>query len=326
VAATFGAVVASVAVGEFPIAPLDVLRALFGAGDSATSFIVVDLRLPRALTGVLAGAALGVAGAVFQDVTRNPLVAPDIVGVAGGAALVAVALIVFGPSEAPVSLAALAGALATGALLYLLARRHGVQGHRLVLVGIGVAAFMQAGITYVLAKGRIFEVAEAYVWLVGSLNGRGWEQVWPLAATLALVLPALLAFGRALDVLALGDEVATGLGLRVERARLALLAGAVVLTGVAVAATGPIGFVAFISPHITRGITRHPGRRRVEGFPAGTRDRLLVAACVGALLVCLADLVGRLAFSPTQIPVGIVTSVIAAPYFLLLLRRAGVTR
>jgi iron complex transport system permease protein len=311
-AATLAALVASVSLGEFAVPPVDVVRSLIGAGDQATDFIVLDLRLPRALTGVLAGAALGVAGAVFQDVTRNPLVAPDIVGVAGGAALVAVALIVFGPSGAPVSLAALAGALVTGALLYALARRHGVQGHRLVLVGIGVAAFMQAGITYVLAKGRIFEVAEAYVWLVGSLNGRDWDQVWPLAATLGLLLPALLALGRALDVLALGDEVATGLGLRVERARLALLAGAVVLTGVAVAATGPIGFVAFISPHIARRIAR--------------RDRLLVAACVGALLVCLADLVGRLAFSPTQIPVGIVTSVIAAPYFLLLLRRSGVTR
>lgn len=313
--ATLALVVGSVAVGEVAVAPLDVLVTLAGAGDDATGFIVLDLRLPRALTAALAGAALGVAGAVFQRVTRNPLASPDIVGVAGGASVAAVALIVFSGSSgaALVPLAALAGALVSGAALYGLAWRGGVQGYRLVLVGIGLAAFAQAGVGYVLTEGRIFEVAAAYVWLVGSLNGRGWEQVWPLALTLVLALPAVAALARRIDVLELGDDLARSLGLHVERSRLALLAVAVVLTGVSVSATGPVGFVAFISPHLAR---------RISG--ATSNQALLpIAAGCGAVLVLAADLAGRMLFAPSEIPVGIVTSVLAAPYFLVLLRRAN---
>jgi iron complex transport system permease protein len=313
-ATTLVALLVCVALGEFAIAPLDVLAALIGRGDRATSFIVLDLRLPRALTGLLAGAALGVAGAVFQSVTRNPLVAPDIVGVAGGASLAAVALIVLGSAQSAwsVPLAALAGALTSGAALYALAWRGGVQGYRIVLVGIGVAAFTQAGISYVLTEGRIFEVVEAYVWLVGSLNGRGWAEVLPLAGALALLLPVIVGLARRVDVLELGDDVARSLGLGVERTRLALLGMAVLLTGVAVSSAGPIGFVAFISPHIARRLAR----------PACTQDLLLISASCGAVLVLGADLAGRLVFAPTEIPVGIVTSILAAPYFLALLHRA----
>jgi iron complex transport system permease protein len=306
------AVIVSVALGELAVAPLDVFSALAGAGDPATSFVVVDLRLPRALTALLAGAALGIAGAVFQSVTRNPLVAPDVVGVAGGASLAAVAVIVLGTGQGAVSvpLAALAGALASGAVLYALAWRGGIQGYRIVLVGIGVAAFAQAGISYVLTEGRIFEVSQAYVWLVGSLNGRDWTEVWTLAGALALLAPALLGLARRVDVLELGDDVARGLGLGVQRTRLAMLGMAVVLTAVAVSSAGPIGFVAFVSPH-----------RRLA-TPACTRDLLLAAAGCGAVLVLVADLAGRLLFAPTEIPVGIVTAIVAAPYFLVLLRRA----
>jgi iron complex transport system permease protein len=177
---------------------------------------------------------------------------------------------------------------------------------------IGVAAFAQAGISYVLTQGGIFEVSQAYVWLVGSLNARGWVDAWPLAAALVALTPAMLALGARADVLALGDEVARGLRVGVERTRLLLLGAAVVLTGVAVSSAGPIGFVAFIAPHISRRLAR----------PAGARGLLLTSAACGALQVLVCDLVGRLLFSPTEIPVGIVTSVIAAPYFLLLLRRA----
>ena len=220
-AAALAAMIAGVALGEFSIPPLDVVETLVGAGDRATNFIVLDLRLPRALTGLLVGAALGIAGAVFQEVTRNPLAAPDIVGVSGGASLAAVTLVVFGSgSGLSVPFVALAGALIAGAGLYAFAWRRGIHGARLVLIGIGVAAFAHAGITYVLAKGRIFEVAQAFVWLVGSLNGRGWSHVWPLAATLAVLAPVLYALGRRADVLALGDDVARALGLGVERTRL----------------------------------------------------------------------------------------------------------
>jgi iron complex transport system permease protein len=313
-AATLAVLTAAVAHGDFPIPPLDVLAALAGTGDDATSFIVFDLRLPRALTAVLAGAALGIAGAVFQDLARNPLVAPDVLGITSGASLAAVSLIVLGETTGAVSvpLAALGGALAAGAALYLLAWRDGVHGYRLVLVGIGIAALLQAAVFYVLTRAQVFEVAHAYVWLVGSLNGRGWGQVWPLAVTLAALAPLGLALCRRLEALQLGDEVATALGVRVERARLALLGVALLLTAVAVAATGPIAFVAFIAPHLARRVCGS-----VSPFAV-----LPVAAASGSLLVVAADLAGRLAFAPTQIPVGIVTSIVAAPYFLHLLRRA----
>jgi iron complex transport system permease protein len=314
-AATLVALGLSVALGKFSVAPLDVLATLAGAGDGASEFIVLELRLPRALTAMLAGAALGLAGAIFQQVARNPLVAPDIVGVAGGASLAAVALIVLGSSSgaAAVPLAALAGALASGAALYALAWRRGVQGYRLVLVGIGVAALAQAGVSYVLTEGRIFEVAQAYVWLVGSVNGRGWAHVWPLALALALLLPIVAGLARRLDALTLGDELARSFGLGVERTRLALLAAAILLTGVAVSAAGPVGFVAFIAPHIARRLIRS----------ASAQSLLPIAAGCGAALILVCDLAGRLLFAPTEIPVGIVTSIVAAPYFLLLLRRAG---
>jgi iron complex transport system permease protein len=311
-AVALAALVAGVALGEFAVPPLDVLASLAGAGDPAVDFIVLDLRLPRVLTALLAGAALAMAGAVFQQVARNPLVAPDIVGVSGGASLAAVAVIVFGVGF-PVPLAALAGALVSGAALYALAWRNGVQGQRFVLVGIGAAALAQAGIGYVLTEGRIFEVAQAYVWLVGSVNGRGWEQVWPLALTLAILAPALVALARRADVLELGDDLARALGVGVERSRLALLAAAVALTGVAVAAAGPVGFVAFVAPHLARRL----------GRPASLQSLLPLAAACGAALVVVCDLAGRLLFAPTEIPVGLLTSIVAAPYFLLLLRRAA---
>lgn len=306
-AATLAALVTSIALGEFAVPPADVISALVGASDQATRFVVVDLRLPRALCGLLAGAALGLAGALFQDVTRNPLVSPDVVGIASGGSLAAVALIVFTEVEA-VPLAALAGALTAGVLLYTLAWRNGVQGFRIVLVGIGVAAFANAGISYVLTRGRIFEVETAYVWLVGSLNGRGWEQVWPLALGVGVLVPLILALSRRIGVLGLGDDVARSLGVGVERSRLLLLGAGVVLTGLAVSAAGMVSFVAFVAPHIARRLTRSTS--------------LLAAAGCGAVLVLAADLVGRTLAPPTEIPVGILTSIIAAPYFLLLLRRA----
>jgi iron complex transport system permease protein len=312
---TVAALVLSVALGELSLSPLDVLGSLAGAGDPAVDFIVLELRLPRALTALLAGAALGLSGAVFQQVTRNALVAPDIVGVAGGASLAAVAVIVLGSASgaASVPIAALAGALTSGALLYALAWRDGVQGYRVVLVGIGLAALMQAGVAYVLTEGRIFEVAQAYIWLVGSVNGRTWEHVWPLAAALAVLLPVLMALARRADALELGDELARGLGVGVERSRLMLLATAIVLTGVAVSAAGPIGFVAFVAPHLARRL----------GRPASLQALLPLAAASGAALVVVSDLAGRLLFAPTEIPVGLITSILAAPYFLFLLRRAG---
>ena len=198
-------------------------------------------------------------------------------------------------------------------LLYALAWRGGVQGYRLVLVGIGVAAALEAGVSYLLTRGQIYEVQEAYIWIVGSLNGRGWNHVWPLVIALAALLPLALVLSRSLEALQLGDDIAKALGVGVERSRLGLLLVALGLTAIAVASAGPIAFVAFVAPHIAR---------RISGTVSPPAI-LPVAAAAGALLLLCADLAGRLLFAPTEIPVGIVTAIIAAPYFLYLLRRAN---
>lgn len=301
--------------GEFPLPLGDVLATLAGDGHRADRFIVIDVRLPRALVAALAGAALAVSGAVFQILVRNPLASPDIIGITGGASVAAVTVFVLGASAALIPLAAFGGAVATSTLLYALAWRGGLSPYRLVLVGIGIEALGTAGVTYALIRGRILDVQQAAVWLLGSLNSRAFTDVWPLVAGLAVLAPATALLARSLDALSLGEDQARALGVRVERARLGLVVVASGLTAMAVAAAGPIVFVAFIAPQVARALTHADG---AAVLPA--------AALCGALLVLSSDLVGRLLLSPTEIPVGIVTSVVGAPFFLWLLHRAGRTR
>jgi iron complex transport system permease protein len=301
--------------GDFPLPLGDVLATLAGGGHQADRFIVIDVRLPRALVAALAGAALSVSGAVFQILVRNPLASPDIIGITGGASFAAVTVFALGASAALIPLAAFGGAIVASALLYVLAWRGGLSPYRLVLVGIGVEALGTAGTFYALIRGRIEDVQQAAVWLVGSLNSRAFTDVWPLVAGLAVLAPAVALLARSLDALSLGEDQARALGVRVELARLGLVVAAAGLAAIAVAATGPIGFVAFIAPHIARVLTRASG---AAVLPA--------AALCGALLVLASDLVGRLLLSPTEIPVGIVTSVLGAPFFLWLLYRASRTR
>jgi iron complex transport system permease protein len=301
--------------GEFPLPLGDVLATLAGGGRQADRFIVIEVRLPRALVAALTGAALAVSGAVFQILVRNPLASPDIIGITGGASVAAVTVFVLGASAALVPVAAFGGAVAASALLYALAWRGGLSPYRLVLVGIGIEALGKAGTTYALIRGRIEDVHQAAVWVMGSLNSRAFTDVWPLAAGLAILMPAIALLARSLDALSLGEDQARALGVRVEAARLGLVVAAAGLAAIAVAAAGPIVFAAFIAPHIARRLTRASG---AAVLPA--------AALCGALLVLASDLVGRLLLSPTEIPVGIVTSVIGAPFFLWLLYRANRTR
>lgn len=311
----FAAVAAGVAYGELALPLSDVLVALVGAGDGGDRFIVLELRLPRAVVGALAGLALALSGVVFQTFGRNPLASPDIIGITSGAALFGVAAFVLGGSPALAPLAAFAGALTVAALMYALAWRDGLSPLRLILVGVGLAALAQAGIAYVLIQGRVEDVQQAYVWFVGSLNLRTWSDVWPLLTGLVVLVPVVAVTARSLDALALGDESARALGVRVERARLGLVVTGAALAAVGVAAAGPVGFVAFIAPLIARRLTGVAGAAMM---PA--------AALCGAALVPAADVVGRIAFAPTELPVGIVTSVLGAPVFLYLLRRANRTR
>lgn len=301
----------SLAVGDFAVPLGELPGLLFGNGTGRAAYVVTELRLPRAVTGVLVGVAFGTSGALFQRLLRNPLASPDVIGVTQGASAAAVvAIILFGAAGAVVSVAALGGALLTGATIYLLARRGGVHGYRLVLVGVGVGAVLTSVVSYLMTWADVTLAQQALVWLTGNLNGRGWDHAVPLAAALAVLLPAALLSGRVLTGLQLGDDTAAGLGVRVERSRLALLLLAVALAAFATAAAGPVAFVAFVA---------NPIATRLVG---GARAGLVSAALTGALVVLLGDfaaqhLLGR------QLPVGVVTGAVGAPYLLWLLATAN---
>jgi iron complex transport system permease protein len=306
--------------GEYPISITEVLAVLVGGGDSGQQFIILELRLPRSLTGVLVGGALAVAGAITQSIARNPLASPDMIGLTAGASAAAVFVIVLGGgfgvvggylASAGLPAAALVGGLLTAAAIYGLAWRRGVHGFRLVLVGIGLQAMLLAVVHWLLVVAEVFEAARAYVWLNGSLNARGWEHVVPVAIALAVLLPAAFLLAHVLGALQYGDDTARGLGVPVDRARTLLLLVAVGLASVATACAGPIAFVALVSPQIAQ---------RLVG---GARPPVGMSLVVGAALTVVADLIARTAFGGTELPVGIVTAVLGAPYLLYLLARYG---
>lgn len=289
----------------------DVVRVILGEQVPGASFTVGRLRLPRATMGVLAGLAFGMAGVTFQSLLRNPLASPDIIGISSGASAAAVFGIVFlSLSGGAVSALALVGALATALAIYLLSHRGGFAGTRLILIGIGVAAMLNAVVTYVLSQAAAWDLQAAMRWISGSLNGATWEAVLPLAVAAAVLVPTMLLQGRSLDALRLGDDTAAALGVRVGAVRLILIVGAVALLAFATAAAGPIAFVAFMAGPIAA---------RLVGPGAGL---LLPSGLVGALLVLLADLAGQFAFDG-RYPVGVVTGVLGAPYLIYLLIRTN---
>ncbi|MDH6216697.1 iron complex transport system permease protein [Streptomyces pseudovenezuelae] len=311
----FAASVVLIGTGDFPISAGDVVKTLAGNGDAGQEFIVNELRLPRILVGLLVGASLGLGGALFQAVTRNPLGSPDVLGLSQGATAGALVMIVlFSGSAAQVTMGALVGALATGIAIYLLAWKRGVHGYRLVLVGIGVSAIVTAVNGYLLTISDIVDATRAVVWMTGSLSGRDWDQVWPLLALCAVLVPLVLVNGRGLRMMEMGDDVSNALGVRVERVRALLLVAAVLLTATATAAAGPVGFVALTAPQLARRLTRSPG------------PNLLPSLCMGAALLVTADWLSQRIFGADQIPVGVVTGVLGGVYLLWLLvgeRRAG---
>ena len=301
--------VVALSVGEFSVPVLDVLRALAGQGGSEGAFIVTELRLPRALSGILVGAALGMSGAIFQSVLRNALGSPDVLGITAGGSLAAViAITIVSASYAAIALAAFAGSLAFTALVYAVAYRRGVSSYRFILVGIGLAGAASAMTQYLVTKASRLESAEMLLWLTGSLNAVGSETLVPLAIAFAVLAPLALALSRRLHALALSDDTAVGLGVGVERTRMAAIAVGVALSGIGIAAAGPVAFVAFMAG---------PIGRRLTGSPLA----LVPAALAGAIIVLAADQFGRLAFAPAEIPVGIFTGALGAPFLLWLLAR-----
>jgi iron complex transport system permease protein len=302
----------SLAVGDFPISIADVVKSLVGAGSDESDFIVQTLRLPRGLTALLVGACFGLSGAILQRLARNPLASPDIIGIDTGAAAAAVfVIVVFNGSGSQVTFAALVGSLATAALIYALAYRKGVTGFRLVLVGIGIAAMMTSIVSFLLTRAEIYDAQQAAVWLTGSLNGRGWEHVRPMVLTTVVLVPAAVVLARHLRLLEIGDDAARGLGSRIEYARAALILVSVALAAISTAAAGPIIFVALVGPQVAR---------RLVG---GGSVALIPGALCGALLLVASDLVARRIFAPTELPVGVITAILGAPYLLYLLARAN---
>lgn len=289
----------------------EVIPVLLGEQVPGASFTVGELRLPRAVLAVLAGAAFGMAGVTFQTMLRNPLASPDVIGISSGASVAAVtAIVVFKLDETRVSLLAIGAALLTALLIYVLAYVDGVAGTRLILIGIGVAAMLDSFVAYVILRAATWDLQTAMRWLTGSVNGATWEQVVPLVLAWVVLGPLLVGQGRNLGMLQLGDDAATALGTRVERTRVVVIVVAVALLAFATAAAGPIAFVAFLSGPIAA---------RLVG--AGS-SLLVLAALVGAALVLAADLFGQFAFG-TRYPVGVITGALGAPFLVFLLIRAN---
>jgi iron complex transport system permease protein len=320
--------VVAIAIGTRWI-PLDeVLSGLVGQADRATTLTVQRFRLPRAVTGVLVGMALGLAGALVQATTRNPIAAPDVLGVTAGASFGGVmVLLLFGGttigyggaaaelSRVGIPAGAILGAVVAAVVVLWVGSTRGngwtFSTQRVVLAGIVCNAAFLGLVHWGLSQGDVDQASKASVWLVGSLHGRGWEHVAGVSAALVVLAPVALLLGRQLGVLGLGEQSAATLGISVSRTQLGLFAVAFALTGTAVAAAGPVNFVALLAPQIARRLVRAPG------VP------LVASALTGAALLLAADLLARVAIPGVELPAGAVTAVVGAPCLLWLVIRTG---
>jgi ABC-type Fe3+-siderophore transport system permease subunit len=308
---TVSAVVGSLLMGDAKLLLGDLVNGVSGhAGPVVTN--VLENRAPRVAAAFLAGTALALAGTMIQAVARNPLAEPGIIGVSGGAGLGAVAVITLVPGVGFWTQAGFAGLGAALAmvLVFTLAARGGYASERLVLIGFGVYIGAQALVTLLITVSDPWNETKALTWLGGSTYGRSPEHLIPMALALVLVIPVLVRVRRELDLLSVDDETPRVLGVDVPRSRLVVLTCAVILTGAAVAGIGVIGFVGLVAPHAARAIV---GRRHARALP--------VAALLGGLLVCVADTIGRSIIAPAQLPAGLMTAIIGAPYFVWLLYR-----
>jgi ABC-type Fe3+-siderophore transport system permease subunit len=307
--------VVSLSVGATRVPLPDVFAALTGRSDASSinSQIVLDFQLPRVLLCWLVGIALAVSGGVMQGVIRNPLAAPDIIGVTKGAGFAGMLLLVAIPSAPAAGIvpAAFLGGIIAAAMVYLFSYRRGATPARIALVGIAVSAGFEAGIRFLLVKDPL-NVSASLIWLTGSLFGRTMTAVWEILPWVVILVPLILIGSRRLDTLGLGDDLAAGLGEPVERTRLLMLMAAVALAAAAVSVAGTVGFVGLIAPHMAR---RLFGARHLYALPA--------AALIGVLLMLIADTLGRTLAAPLEIPAGLITAVVGGPYFLYLLVKTG---
>ncbi|HEV7326701.1 MAG TPA: iron ABC transporter permease [Bosea sp. (in: a-proteobacteria)] len=307
-----GLLATSLGLGDVPISPSDLISVLMRPSDfsPATAMVLFELRLPRALLAFLVGSALAVAGTIAQAVMRNPLAEPGILGINAGAALAATLVIVMLPA-APNALlpwAGFAGASAMTAAIYLLARRGGTSSLRIILIGIGLSSLGGAATTLLTTFGEIRDVQRALIWLAGSVYDADWPKLGTLLVWLAGPVALTWLCAGELDLIRFGDHAARALGQRVELTRAAMVLLCTLISGAAVAAAGLIGFVGLIAPHLARSLV---GPLHARLIP--------VAALIGSALVMAADLLGRVAIAPVQLPAGLVTALIGAPFLGYLL-------
>ncbi|MGW2088390.1 FecCD family ABC transporter permease [Streptomyces sp. NPDC001880] len=301
--------VAYLCVGESFVAPGEVVKVILGQ-PSPDELVVGTLRLPRMTVGLLVGTAFGIAGALIQTVARNPLASPDIIGISQGASALTVGAMTLGiTSYTVLPYLSVIGGVAAAALVYVFAWRGGLHATRFVLIGIGFAIALRSVTTLFLTKGDYLVAQQAHIWMTGSLNGRGWTEAAPVGWTLLILLPAVLWAARAQRTVTMDDDTATALGVRLGRVRLGLVTLGVILASVATGAAGPVDFVALLAPQIARRMTR------TAQIP------LLCSALLGAVIVVFADLLARRLFSPIELPVGVLTAAVGAPYLIWLIIR-----
>ncbi|MFE5632651.1 FecCD family ABC transporter permease [Streptomyces sp. NPDC056543] len=294
--------------GDFPLTVGEVVGALTGNGSGAADFVVNTLRMPRLLTAVFVGAALAVSGAILQSLTRNSLGSPDIIGFTNGSAVGAlVVIILLHGSMTQIAFGALVGGLATALAVHLLMIGRGLQGFRLIVIGIGVSALLLAANSYLITRATFQEAQEAQAWLIGSLGNRLWTHANAIGIALAVLLPPALLLSRRLAMVEMGDITATALGVNVARTRTVLLVIGVALAAFATAVTGPIWFIALAAPQVVRRLT------------GSSAPSLLSSALMGALLLTVSDLVVQRVFAPALLPVGTATGAIGGLYLIWLL-------
>ncbi|MGN7284667.1 FecCD family ABC transporter permease [Shouchella rhizosphaerae] len=301
----------SIGSGTLYISPVRTLAVLLGSGDPSDTTVIMKFRLPRLLLAAMAGMALALAGAILQGVIRNPLASPEIIGINSGASMVVVMFLALFSDV--VSLYwlpafAFAGAISTVCIIYFAAWKNGTSPLRMVLIGFGVTALLEAAKTLFLIFGPIWRTSQAQIWMTGSVYGANWSEVGALAPWLVCLIPLLFVLLRWLNIQVLGDELPVVLGARVQLQRLFLIGTAAALSGSAVAFVGGIGFIGLMAPHISRKLV------------GGSQGPLLIcSALIGALLLVAADLCGRMLLPPRDIPAGVFTAVLGAPFLLILL-------
>jgi iron complex transport system permease protein len=287
----------------------DVIRVLLGEQVKGASFAVGTIRFPRMIAGLFAGFAFGIAGTVFQTMLRNPLANPNVIGITAGSSAAAVfCIIVLHLSNTMVSIASVAGGLATVFVIYLLSKGTSFAIGRLILIGIGIQAMLTAVISYLILIGRVHDIPAALRWLSGSLNGAKVENLYPLILTVLLFVPIIIFMSKQLEMLELGEQAATSLGIDTDKTRFILIVSSVLILALATASTGPIAFIAFLSGPIAK---------RLVGVGFST---IIPAGLVGIILVLASDLVGQFAFV-SRYPVGVITGILGGPYLIYLLIR-----